>query len=129
MHNCADLNNLLNLHKMYFVYFGQWIPGEMIETIEDFYSLNWFYQSNTVCPGFDQGLYAIKGSADNGKITIKFDNDTIGIREFIKKNRFPQFVKITPGNFNYLLNSGSCDALHSLSIRFCRQMMNTNLFA
>lgn len=106
LHNCGDLSNLLHAHKIYFIYFGPIIPGEIVETIDDYHAHNWFYESKMVCPGYSEGLYAIKGAV-NGKITVKFDNDTHAIADWIRQHRFPQFVKITPGNFHLLLHSGT----------------------
>jgi len=82
------------------------MPGEMVEAIDDFYSSNWFYQSDTVCPGFTEGLYSLKGDKKE-MIRARFENTSeIVLRDWIKQERFPQFVKVTPGNLNMLLKSG-----------------------
>jgi len=107
---CEDLDKLLELHKVYFISFGETIPGPTLDALEDFYALNWFYHSSTICPGFSEGLYAIKGTP-NRRIEILHDPSATEIAPWIKQQRFPLFVKVTYGNFNMLLNSGKTLAI------------------
>ncbi|KAI1285422.1 Protein disulfide-isomerase TMX3 [Halotydeus destructor] len=103
--NCEALKTALDEHKVYFIYFGNEIPSDLVETIDEYHALNWFYQSKDVCPGYSEGLHVIKGPV-NAEISHKFEKDVHSAQEWFRKHRFPQFVKITMGNFNYMLHSG-----------------------
>jgi thioredoxin domain-containing protein 10 len=103
--SCEDLNSLLEAHKVYFIFFGDSITPEFTEAIETFHSLNWFFHSKMVCPGFSDGFYAIKGMPSI-RIANKFNNETDVLSSWMKQQRFPQFVRLTYGNGNMLLSSG-----------------------
>lgn len=116
--HCNDLVGVLNNHKVFFVYFGDQVPGSTNDAIEEFYSVNWFYHSKSLCPGYDEGLHVIKGNEAHVSAE-KFVNETSGeLVEWIKLRRFPQFIKVTPGNMNYLLSTSKSSFInHVLNIK------------
>ncbi|RWS03494.1 protein disulfide-isomerase TMX3-like protein, partial [Dinothrombium tinctorium] len=110
---CDDIEGNLARHHIYFASIGMdpvW--SNFSDAAEAYIATSWFYQIPFQCPDYENGIYAIKSSIVATKKNVKFPNGTgISLNEWIKQQRFPQFVKLTPGNFNLLFNSGKILAI------------------
>jgi thioredoxin domain-containing protein 10 len=106
INHCYDLDILLDSHRVYFLFVGPEIHPNYTSVADDFHSTNWFYHIPTHCENFtNNGIHVVKASL-NGKIVTKYENGSdVLLNEWVKFQRFPQFVKVTTGNFNMLLNS------------------------
>lgn len=126
--DCKSVDESLSRHGVFFLYIGHPISDNFTKTAGKYRSLNWFYHLNsTACPGLTQpGSYVIKGKPPDDKIIERFQ-DTLplaeplstsngeeysiskspSMNEWVRKEMFPQFGKVTSGNFNRLLKTGN----------------------
>ncbi|CAG2100189.1 unnamed protein product [Medioppia subpectinata] len=99
--DCSQIDPLRQKHDVFFAHFGQNLNENFSKAAESHQSIDWFYHSPNACQQFSDGIYAIKAN-NYHKI---YDENESELEDWIKLQRFPQFVKITNGNFHLLLQT------------------------
>lgn len=106
--DCGHLDLILERQSVFFLHIGNTIPNYFRQAASKYRSSSWFYHVNaTSCPSLGEGSHVVKGSAEK-RITDKYNEDlwNSSMSQWIKRERFPQFVKVTPSTLNRFVRSG-----------------------
>lgn len=106
----GQLNKLLDEHKVLFLHVSHnssW-PEYFVRGASKYRSLNWFYGSQSPCSSLEQGTYVLK-KTPNSMLSIKYEAENFAgtFNQWIRLQRFPQFVKVTQGIISHLLKTGN----------------------
>lgn len=106
---CQEVDSLLEKHKVFFLHVGDEVPEHFSKTANKYRSLSWFYHSKEPCME-SSGSFVLKGTKEQ-KLISKFDSESIivnnsSMNQWVRKERFPYFLKITNGNFNQVVKTG-----------------------
>jgi len=111
--DCKQVDVLLEEHKVFFLHVGHPIPDHFAKTANKYRSVTWFYHLSMACEGVDVDIgssFVVKGTAEK-KMISRFDEMSLlesntSMNQWVRKERFPHFFKVTGGNFNHVIRSG-----------------------
>ncbi|XP_054164892.1 protein disulfide-isomerase TMX3-like [Oppia nitens] len=99
--DCSHIDALRQTHDVLFVNFDSTVNENYTKIATNYQSIDWFYYSSLKCNPFSDGIYSLKAK----NYYKKFDENEAQLEEWIKLQRFAQFVRITNSNFNLLLQT------------------------
>ncbi|CAG2175574.1 unnamed protein product [Oppiella nova] len=121
--DCSQIDPLRQTHDVFFASFGQTPDQNFTRMAANYQSIDWFYHSSHTCHPFGDGIYVMKSN----NFHKRFDESESDLEEWIKIERFGQFVRITNGNFHLLLQTGqSYQILHFLHFPLISISINNN---
>ena len=106
--DCDHLDLVLEQQEVFFVHIGLAIPNYFRQAASKYRSGSWFYHLNaTSCLSLGEGSHVVKGTSQN-RVTDKYDEDlwNSSMSQWIKRERFSLFVKVTPSSLNRIIRSG-----------------------
>lgn len=112
--SCNDLAALARKRRVFFVHFtDKSIWTNYSDSAKVFHSSDWFYLVKQTCAGYEpNSVYVVKNSGNHFKTYrypieyfINKENGAVSLVEWIKRERYPKFIRITAANLDHFLNT------------------------